>query len=73
MKCIRRQYGLRHYVTGNIHGAMGDTYNCMAISVSDTEKIFSFWDRIQLVVSLSRTRILKNTILLVHRMKQFVD
>ena len=31
VKCIRRQYGLRHYVTGNNHGAMGDTYNRMAI------------------------------------------
>ena len=41
LKCIRCQYGLRNYVTGNIHGAMGDIYNCMAISVRDTEQLFS--------------------------------
>ena len=28
-KCIRCQYGLLHYVTGTIHGAIGDTYNQM--------------------------------------------
>ena len=39
---ICRQYGLRHYVTGNIHGAMGDTYNHMAISVSKTEKYLHY-------------------------------
>ena len=45
MKCIRRQYGLRHYVTGTIYSAMGDTYNRMAISVSDIQKIYSLWDK----------------------------
>ena len=25
--CILRQHVLRHYFTGTIHGAMGDTYN----------------------------------------------
>ena len=61
-QCIRHQYVLRHSVTGTIHVAMGDTYNCMEISVSDTEKLFSLWDRGQLVVILSRTKIIKNTI-----------
>ena len=41
---------------------MGDTYNCMAISVSDTEKIFSLWDRGLFIVILSRTRMMENTI-----------
>ena len=62
IKCLRRQYGLRHYVTGTIHSAMGDTYSRMAISVSDIEKLFALWDRGQLVAILSRTRIMKNTI-----------
>ena len=31
LKCIHHQYGLHHYVTGTIHGAMGDTYNRMEI------------------------------------------
>ena len=39
---------------------MGDTYICMAISVSDTEKLFSLWDRGHLIVILLRTRIMKN-------------
>ena len=60
LKCILHQYGLIHYVTGTIHGAMGDTYNLMEITVSDTENLFSLWDRGQLIVILSRTRIIKN-------------
>ena len=62
LKLIRRQYGLRHYVTGTIHDAMGDTYNRIAILVSDTERLCSLWDRCQLIVVFSRTRILKNTL-----------
>ena len=42
LKWIHRQYGLRHYFTGNIHVAMGDTYNRMEISVSDTGKCFHY-------------------------------
>ena len=59
---MRKQYGLRHYVTGTIHSAMGDTYNKMAISISDTNKDFSLWDRGQLIVALSQTRLMKKTI-----------
>ena len=62
LKCIRRQYGLRHCVTGCIHGAIGDTYNRMVILVSNIEKLFSLWDRCQLIIILSWTRIMKNTI-----------
>ena len=56
MKFIQRQYGLRQYVTGGIHGAMGDSYNCMAILVSNIEKK-SLWDFSQFISILSRTRI----------------
>ena len=35
----------------------------MAMSLSDTKKSFSLWDRGQLLVILLRTRIMKNTIL----------
>ena len=73
LKCIRRQYGLRHYVNGNIHGEMGDTYNCMAISVRDTEQLFSLCDHGQLIVILSRTRIIKILFLSVQIMKNFAD
>ena len=42
LRCIHRQYELRHYVTGTIHGAIGDTYNFMRVLVSDTEKYFHY-------------------------------
>ena len=58
----RQQYGLKHYVTGTIHSAMGDTYFKMAVSVSDSQDQFKLWDSGQLIVILSRTRIMKNTI-----------
>ena len=63
----REQYGLRHYVTGTIHSAMGDTYFSMAISISDIQKSLKLWDRGQLIVILSCTRIMKNTILVGHK------
>ena len=37
---IHHQYGLCYYVTRTINGAMGDTYNCIAILVSNIEKMF---------------------------------
>ena len=40
---------------------MDDTYNCMAVLVSDTD-FFSLWDRGQFIFILSRTRIMKHTI-----------
>ena len=62
LKCIRRQYGLCHYVTETIHVAMRDTYSRIEISVSGNEKLSLLWDRGQLIVILPRTRIIKNTI-----------
>ena len=62
IKSMRKQYGLRHYVTGTLHSAMGDTHHKMALSISDVQKEYSLWDRGQLIVAISRTRIMKNTI-----------
>ena len=42
VKWIRRQYGLCHYVTGTIHSALGDSYNQMAILVSNVEICFHY-------------------------------
>ena len=42
LKCIRRQYGLHHYFTGIINGEIGDTYNRMAVLMSDTETYFHY-------------------------------
>ena len=41
---------------------MGDTYNLMAVLVSDTEKLFYLWDFGQFIVILLRTRVMKNNI-----------
>lgn len=62
MQCIRKQYCLRHRITGTIHSAMGDTYESMASSISNTDPNFSLWDRGQLVVIISRTKCPKKTI-----------
>ena len=50
MKCKRRQYGLHHYVTGTIYGAMGDIYNPVAILVINIENLFSLLGRSQLIL-----------------------
>ena len=55
----RKQYGLRHRVTGTIHSVMGDTFESMATSISVTDLNFGLWDlwdRGQLIVIISRTR-----------------
>lgn len=61
-KVQRQQYGIRNYVTGTIHSAMGDTYTRMAVAISNLLKLFTLWDRGQLIVILSRTRLMENTI-----------
>ena len=58
----RKQYGLRHRVTGTIHSAMGDTFESMATSISLTDSNFGLWDKGQLIVIISRTRDPKKTI-----------
>ena len=52
----RKQYRLRHRVTGTIHSAKGDTFESMATSISLTDPNFGLWDRGQLIVIISRTR-----------------
>ena len=56
LQAQRKQYGLKHRVTGTIHSAMGDTYESMATMISTTDKNFSLWDKGQLIVIISRTR-----------------
>lgn len=59
----RRQYGLRHYVSGTIHSTMGDTYTTMATCVEEHK----MWEKGQLVVICSRTRRMKDTIFVGNR------
>ena len=58
----RKQYGLKHRVTGTIHAAMGDTLNSMATEISRSDPNFKIWDKGQLVVLISRTTLARNTI-----------
>ena len=62
IKAQRRQYGLRLRVTSTIHAAMGDTLIKVAIEISNTDEIFKLWDKAQVIVACSRTKIGKNTI-----------
>jgi hypothetical protein len=59
---MRKQYGLKHKVTGTIHSAMGDTLLSMATEISNDDPDFRIWEKGQLVVLLSRTKEARNTI-----------
>lgn len=56
IQATRKQYGLRHRVTGTIHSIMGDTLERLACQISILKKLFKLWDKAQLVVLVSRTR-----------------
>lgn len=62
VQAIRKQYGLRHRISSTIHAAMGDTLKSMATEISRYIEDFKLWDKGQLIVILSRTRIGKNSI-----------
>ena len=57
----RQQYGLKHRVTSTIHAAMGDTLSKVAMQITDT--MFELWDKAQVIVAFSRTKVGKNVIL----------
>eukprot|EP00957_Ditylum_brightwellii_P009100 688192-Ditylum_brightwellii.AAC.1 len=48
----RKQYGLKHRVTGAIHWTMGDTLPKVAVEISARNNLFKTWDKGQLVVLL---------------------
>ena len=58
----RKQYGLKHYVSLTIHSAMGDTLQYMATQISTNDRNFNLWDKGQLVVILSQTKVARNSI-----------
>ena len=57
----RKQYGLKPYVSSTIHGAMGDTLPYMVTQISTHDSNFCLWDKGQLVVLLSRTKLAENS------------
>ena len=58
----RTQYGLKHRVTSTIHAAMGDTLVRVATQISNDSTKFKLWDKAQVIVALSRTKLGKNVI-----------
>ena len=55
MQAQRKQYALKHRVTATIHAAMGDTLSKVAMQIVGGN--FELWDKGQVVVGLSRTRL----------------
>ena len=62
MQGKRKIYGLKHRVTGTIHTAMADTLTKVATEISVNDLDFCLWGKGQLVVLLSRTKFVKDTI-----------
>ena len=62
VQCMRKQYGMQHYVAGTVHAIMGDTLPSIATTISMNNRNFSLWDKGQLLVLISRTKEAKNTI-----------
>ena len=58
----RRQYGLKHRITSTIHGSMGDTLTKVATEISHDNNSFRLWDKAQVIVACSQTKLGKNTI-----------
>ena len=56
----RKQYALRHRVTATIHAAMGDTLKKVAIQITGGN--FELWDKAQIIVGMSRTKLGKDVI-----------
>ena len=62
MQGVRMQYGLQHYVAGTIHSIMGDTLPSLATTFSNSNRDYGMWDKGQLLVIISRTKLAENTI-----------
>jgi hypothetical protein len=56
----RKQYALKHRVTSTIHASMGDTLNKVAMQITDA--MFELWDKAQIIVALTRTKLGRNVI-----------
>ena len=56
----RSQYGLKHRITSTIHASMGDTLSKVAMQITNSK--FELWDKAQLIVSVTRTKIGKKLI-----------
>ena len=62
LRAQRRQYGIKHRLTATIHASMGDTLNKVAMEISDVEHDYKIWEKEQVIVATSRTKLGKDTI-----------
>ena len=60
LQAQRKQYALKHRVTSTMHAAMGDTLNKVAMQL--TGSMFELWDKGQIIVAMTRTKLGKNVI-----------
>ena len=61
LQAQRKQYALKHRVTSTIHSSMGDSLN--KFSMQKTDAMFELWDKAEIIVALTRTKLGKNVIL----------
>ena len=59
---VRKQFGIQHYIADTMHSIMGDTLSSITTTISDKDKNFSIWDKGQLLVIISRTKLAEDTI-----------
>ena len=62
MRGMRRQYGLKNYVTSTVHACMGDTLHKVVTEISNERHELKLWDKGKIIVLLSRTEFGKNII-----------
>ena len=62
VQCYRIQYCVKPRYTSTIHAAMGETLNRVAMQVNLNTRDFKLWDKAQVIVALSRTKLGKNII-----------
>ena len=60
LQAQRKQYALKHRVTSTMHATMGDTLNKVAMQL--TGAMFELWDKGQIIVAMTRTKLGKNVI-----------
>ena len=60
MRARRHQYSIRSRLTATIHQVMGSTLGKVATQISLREQDYSLWEKGQVVVLLSRTRLLQH-------------
>ena len=63
----KKQYGLKHNVIATIDAVMDENYIKVATSISDTNTNLSVWEKGMLVIFLSRTKFVKDSIILVYK------